>query len=299
MDFPSLGTEARIWQFDGTAFRLTMGLRALAPEDWIQLDRTYADLMLERRRLLAERRGDVTALLPEGRAAAMELLDRLAAHLVARFPDLFVRAGTFLHNRLSGESIDLDGVDHPLERVGRLVPEDFCLMESCEGGWRLTGAVLCFPNRWRLGEKLGRKLPGIHAPVPGYDSRLAGPVDRFFDSLKDGRGVWRTNWSLNDRPDLFQPDETAHMPADAAITPDNAGERLFLRIERQTLQHLPRSGAIAFGIRTYQRPLAMLTAEEAGQFAALLRSIPDDTARYKGLKRTAPPALAFLDRLAG
>ena len=37
---------------------------------------------------------------------------------------------------------------------------------------------------------------------------------------------------------------------------DNAGQRLHLRVERQTLLRLPKSNAVLFTIRTYMNPLS-------------------------------------------
>ena len=37
---------------------------------------------------------------------------------------------------------------------------------------------------------------------------------------------------------------------------DNAGQRLHLRVERQTLSRLPKSNAVLFTIRTYMDPLS-------------------------------------------
>ncbi|ACJ01142.1 heme-dependent oxidative N-demethylase family protein [Rhodospirillum centenum] len=293
----ALPPEDMPWPFDTDGFRIGMGLRHLDPADWIRLDATWPDLLAERRHLLRERGAEVL-LAPSGtEVAARDLLHRLASHLPARFPSLYARDGRMLLNRLTGESLDVSEAP-PLETACLLVPEDLCLLRREAGAWRLAAGIVCFPNRWRLAEKAGRGLPGIHEPVPGYTERLAIPVDRFFDTLAPGRGVWRTNWSLNDDPALFQPGETAHLPADAGITAATAGDRLLLRVERQTLLALPESGAVVFGIRTYQRPLSRLSPAQARQFAAVLRDVPEDSARYKGLLRTREPALAVLDRRA-
>jgi hypothetical protein len=48
---------------------------------------------------------------------------------------------------------------HPLDLAGRVVPDDLCLVQAdADGVPRLVAASLCFPSRWRLGEKLGRPL---------------------------------------------------------------------------------------------------------------------------------------------
>lgn len=39
------------------------------------------------------------------------------------------------------------------------------------------------------------------------------------------------------------------------MTAENAGQRLHLRVERQTLSRLPKTGAVLFGIRTHMKRL--------------------------------------------
>ena len=39
------------------------------------------------------------------------------------------------------------------------------------------------------------------------------------------------------------------------VTAENAGQRLHLRVERQTLSRLPRTGAVLFTIRTHMKRL--------------------------------------------
>jgi hypothetical protein len=162
--------------------------------------------------------------------------------------------------------------------------------DGAEG--RLVAAALCFPSRWRLAEKLGKPLAGIHAPVAFYKDKLEQPVDRFFGILKEERPVWRLNWTLHEDPSLFQP---THLGS-SEVTPENAGEKLFFRVERQTLRLLPRSGDILFTIRTYVRALARLDDAARRRFAVAIRALPPETYRYKGLERYGAAALAWLDR---
>lgn len=295
-----LPPEQPCWPFDGGDWRMAMGLMALDPARWLMVDDSCPALLAQRRQLLVQRHGAVTGFLPGGEAAQGELLALLADHLPHHFPRAYARDGHRFTCHITGEAWDLADVGpNPLEVAGRLVAEDLCLLlPGPDGVPVLAAAVLCFPNRWRLHEKLGRPMAGIHAPVALYGEKLGRPVDRFLETLAPERPVWRMNWGLNDDPALFQPDEVAHTAADGAITADNAGHRLFLRIERQTLRRLPATGAILFTIRTYQRALADLTATEAAQFAHILRTVPEPVARYKGLPRTGGPALGFLGRLA-
>ncbi len=286
------------WPFDGDVYRMAMGLRSQDPTQWLAPDAGWPAQLAERARLLRDRKWDVLALMPEAKAAAAELLALLRLHLPTRFPDWFALTGDGLRSQVTGTVLDPSSFDHPLHMLAHLLPDDLCLLTASAGGWRLTGGAVCFPSHWFLPHKLGKPLPGIHRPVPGYDATLATPVDRLFDTLAPGRTVWRANWTLSDDPVLFQPGTAAHKPADETIQAGNAGDRLLMRVERQTVRKLPESGAVLFTIRTHQRPLSALDPDQRRHFAAILRSLPDEIAAYKGLHRTGPAALSFLDRLS-
>jgi hypothetical protein len=283
-------------------YRMTMGLMALKPADWIEIDSRYAPEIALRKSLLDERRGEVLAALPGSEAACREVLDQLAGFLPERFPDRFERVGSELINRVSGDRWTVEGdVRDPLNIAGRLVQEDLCILQEVEGELRLTAGALCFPNRWRLSDKLGRPMMAIHEPVPSYAERLGKPVDRFIGMLAPERPVWRLNWSLTSDPALFQPIGHGQRDADPGITPENAGARLFLRVERQTLRRLPRTGAVLFTIRTHQRPLETLAdrPQELARLAEAVRGLPEDTARYKSVTPFREALLAYLDGATG
>ncbi len=83
------------------------------------------------------------------------------------------------------------------------------------------------------------------------------------------------------------------------VTAENAGERLIIRSERETLTRLPKSQAILFTIRTYRRPLSDLQAspDQASKLAAAIRGLPSDVRDYKGLRAVGDAALGYLDAL--
>lgn len=290
-----------LYPFLEPPYRMTMGLRPLAAAEWIMIDAAFATELAEKERLLAAHREQVFAALPDGLAGSREVLDRLAAHLPERFPGHYCRDGSSLvrlHDacRFEVETPDL----HPLDLAGRLVQEDLCLMRRRAEGHVLVAASLCFPTRWRLAEKLGRPLDAIHAPVPGFAARLGQPVDRFFDRLAADKAVWRANWGIADDPTLFQPSGHFRGEHNAAITRENAGNTLWLRVERQTLTRLPRSGDVLFTIRILQEPLAGTAADpsRAARLASLIRSMPDELKRYKSLLPFEAALLAYLDAAA-
>jgi hypothetical protein len=242
---------------------------------------------------MSEMRADVIATLPGSESAQRELLRLLVTHLTSHHPGWFHRQGASLDNRLTGARHDLT-TDDPLGLAGQLVQEDFCLLQAESGGLALIAAVLCFPGRWRLADKIGRRLDAIHAPVPFYPERLAGPVDRFLALLKTGRLARRSTWSVIDDPALFQPTGHGATAATTTVTAGNAGAALVLRVERQTFRRLPETGAVVFGIRTHVTPLAQVTAlpGEAARLREAILAFPPEMQRYKSL-------LPFRPALAG
>jgi hypothetical protein len=258
--------------------------------------------MAQRRVLLAERRDDVFAAVPASEAARREVLDRLAAYLPERFPAWFAREGSRLHNRLTGEIWDLAALpEDPLVIAARLVQEDLCIVQpDADGAILLTAGVVCFPSRWRLTEKIGRPLPVVHEHVPFYGDKLARPVDRFMTMVKPGKLAMRLNWSMMDDKSLFQLGGKFRDGHNPAITPENAGERLFVRVERQTLSRLPLSAAVLFTIRVHVYSLARIAerAEIAARLADAVRALPAETSHYKSLPRFRSALLAYLDRRA-
>jgi hypothetical protein len=234
-----------------------MGTRGLDPATWLIADHDRdADLALKAR-LLATRHDEVFAALdsPTATAASREVLDLVVAATGATpAPNL-----------------------HPLDAAGRLVQEDLCLLVLRDGAPHLDAASLCFPSYWRLRDKLGRPMAGVHGPVAHYAAELAAKVDRFLQRLAPDRPVWRRNWSIHDDPTYFLPDPT---PARDVTVPDG----LWLRSERQTLRRLTSGEAVLFTIRTQQVPLSVLSERPdiAHRMAAAIATWSPELTAYKG-----------------
>jgi hypothetical protein len=279
-------------------WRMAMGLNRLDPADWIWLSGEADAEIAEKRRLLAERPEVVLRAPAEALPAARELLTTLLDHLPAHHPDRFAAVSGGVLIRPTGEVVRGDDPE-PLRAAGLLVQEDLCLMAPGGAGYTLAAAFLAFPSRWLLSEKLLLPMRAIHANVPGFDERLAGPADRFFAAVEVDRPVWRANWGLTDDPTLHQPIRKAYRPV--PLDAGDAGEHLYVRVERQTLRRLPRTRHVVFTIHTIVRRLTAVIAEEpavAPALAARLREMPDAMLRYKNLLEPRPAILAWLDRVA-
>lgn len=227
---------------------------------WLEL--TGADVagqVAEKQRLFDEHRADVLGSLPGSEDACAEVLDAV---------------------RAAGVPLPATQDVHPLEVVGRAVPEDFCVhLPDTEGRLVLVAGCVCFPNKWLLADKINRPVVEIHSPVPGYAPQLGVPVDRLMERLAVDRLLVRANWGITDGGELFAPGPRASHLADRDHVPD----RYWLRIERQTLRRLPRTGAVIFTIRTLHAPLSALATdrEAAALLATAMRGLPDELADYK------------------
>ncbi len=277
---------------------MTLGLVSRPEDELIELDERYPAELAERRTLLDTHHAEVFATTAGSELARQETLDRIIGLLPDRYPNYFRRDGDLLCNCLTGEGWNLaDPPCDPLELAGRLVQEDLCLIGVEEGVPVLRAAVLCAPSRWHLHEKIGRPLADIHDRVPLYADTLATPVDRFMRHLKPGKLTERLNWSVTDDPALFQVTGKHRTGLDPSFTTANAGERLFLRVERQTLSRLPQSGFVLFTIRVHAYPLSRIAAQPgaAARLAEAVRVMPEAMAAYKSLPPFRTALLGFLD----
>ena len=286
--------------FEPGPFRMALGLTTTTDAAWFEIDALYQQELAERRRLLASVHDQVFAALPLSDHARREALDLIAQALTEHHPTWFTRDGAVLRNHLTGEDWDIahPSID-PLELAGRLVQEDLCLIQLDGETPIFTAGVLCFPSRWRLNEKIGLPLAAVHGPVPLYADRLARPVDRFMRHVKVGHIATRLNWSILDDQTLFQPTGKWRDTANTEVTADNAGQTLFLRVERQTLRRLPASDAILFGIRVhvYRLDRVVDTSVRAAALADAVRALPEEIVHYKSLRPLRPSLLAWLDHV--
>jgi hypothetical protein len=78
-------------------------------------------------------------------------------------------------------------------------------------------------------------------------------------------------------------------------------DRLWLRMERQTLRRLPETGWLLFTIRPHFLPVRTLAAEPAAaaDLAAVIEGLDPTERRLRRLDRVGPGLLRFLHAAAG
>lgn len=276
-------------------FRWRLGLRPLDLDEWLPFDDANHDREVElKARLLEAHRSTVFAALPEAEGACAEVLDEVVGFVRRHRPGRFLVDDAGITD--TGREHRLTWVGrHPLETASLLVHEDLIVMidDPAGSGELVFGAgSVCFPNRWDLTSKLGQTMRQVHDPVARLNEQLADPIARFFDRLSPERGFWRLGWGLIDTAEPYQPTDGS-----AAPRPELAGvDDVHLRVERETLRRMPRTGAVLFTIRTFIRPLRDLAGdrEDADRLLAALEAMPDDVAAYKQLDAVLVPARAVL-----
>lgn len=290
------------------SFRWRLALRPLELADWIQIGDDYDHEMDQKARVLSAHNETVFRALPGTDAEGADVLVALVDHLVEHFPSWFTRDACTVTNLHRHEIFpitpDAHGTwtEHPLSIAGRLVQEDLAILVPRDGRLVFGGGSVCFPNRWDLASKLGLSMAEVHEPVSRLNQQLAGPIDDFFARLSVDKPFWRLGWGVLDTDDPFQPvDGNASTPPPLpAIGDPTTGERLFLRVERETLRRFPTTDTVLFTIRTYIRPLAHLAArpDDAIRLADALANLPDDVADYKRVVELSDAARHWLESVS-
>ena len=278
-------TPPRHTPYAGPSKPFTIGLGALDPKNWIEREPDLDGYLTEKHRLWAENADLVFQAANDTVEAQQETLDALVSHLLETQSDVYTKTDSIIC--LGQHEIDLEDTSlPPLVKAGFLIADDLVIMRKLEAGWSLVAAHLSFPSSWSLAEKFGHTMDEIHGPVPGFaaGTRNASLITRMFDNLSTP--VWRMNWSLNPNDQLFLPKpKVGH---NQILQPPYTPERIFLRIERQTLTKLPVSKDIVFTIRIHVDPLAALLyhpdAEKLGySLASQVEELDEIRINYKGI----------------
>ena len=241
-------------------------------------------------------------LARHARRASWEVLDLVVSRLELDYPGLVHRSDGVLTNVVTGrywrlssssdgdgprhdesdDDVNDDEFEHPLCIAAQLVQEDIAIMlplsdgtgGAGEGGdgdgddYVLGAAAICFADRWRVPDKIGKDLCGIHSPVERYPN-ISRSTSAFFRNLRVGNEKVRYTHTLGERPDLHV--ETDPISRDCPLPITGLPHSIYVRSERQCLMRLPISGGVLFTIRTYRMGLDDVSSERgrSGLLASL------------------------------
>jgi dimethylamine monooxygenase subunit A len=284
-------TSPRFTPYDGSSKPFTIGLKALAPRAWLEIDDDLETYLAEKEQLLKKDRDLVFQEIEGSRKAQIEALNMVLAYLNMCHGDKYKKADGRV--RFLDRAVSLDS-DAPLIIAGSLVADDMTILENRDGGWRITAGYVSFPSSWSLKEKAALTIGEVHGPVPefGEGSRNDELITRMFDRLPPGRFVERFNWSIYPDGELHWPPEHAKKAAEKPFDAKSS----FIRIERQTLCRLPETGAILFTVRIYRDPISTILthSELANGLAQQLEELTPEQAEYKGMTQKRAELLTFM-----
>ncbi|KAI5455999.1 hypothetical protein BGZ63DRAFT_367985 [Mariannaea sp. PMI_226] len=291
----------------GPKYNVTMGLRSIQPEEWIELDNQFPKYHAEKKARIEERGSKCVATHPDAYPAAMELLEELVNYLPARYPTLYKRTPVGIDNVWSGESFNI--VETPLKEdpmaiCARLVQDDLALMiEKPDGQYYLLAGAILLAGFWRLSDKYGMSLADIHTSgdVPHFREKLETGMMKFFKRIRPETFYTRNNyfiqvddalawsWSIGseDEPTVSWSTAEKNKPIN----------NHWFRSERQSLRRLPKTGAVCFTIRTYFLPVTDMAKEDyvPGRLASAVRSWDSPVSVYKGKEKYGDVLLEYLD----
>ncbi|KPM34464.1 hypothetical protein AK830_g12105 [Neonectria ditissima] len=287
-------------------YHITMAIRADPPSELITIDEDYLDRVSLRRDLITHHGNTVHGCVPGGEGAVRELYTHLLGeHLPSRFPTLFKLSGdkALLTNAVTGKAFPTvaagDDAAAALRVIGETIEEDLFLLQPSPEGHRSVAFMCCFPAGFDPSAKLGKTLVEIHAPVPSYE-KIGASMERFFGRLEVGKGVKRTNWSVQTHDELFN-SKGNHITGDDEYDDDEEVDmkKTFLRIELQTLTRLPKTQAILFSFKTYLYPVQQIKDEGLGPaFADAIEGLGKGNApgmwTYKSAVRWGKSVCEFL-----
>ncbi|CAE6410503.1 unnamed protein product [Rhizoctonia solani] len=207
----------------GPKYNVTMGIRSMSFDDWIQIDNRYAHYHAIRTRRTETGGINVVRTMPAneefgvpgGELAARELVNELAEYLTRRYPHVFrvFSRVKYTPNDLSWDNLgEIEVIEilplgvrynlqeeDPMKVSGLLVQDDLALMlEGKDSRYYFQAGSICTPGFWRMRDKIGHPLERIHegGRVPQYREKLRDSMNRFFTKLRTDKPVTRNNYFM-------------------------------------------------------------------------------------------------------
>jgi len=289
---------------------VTPGPEGSVYEHLLDIDEHYLSEMHERDLVLKENPKRCLAM-PHMDLACWDMIERVMTSLAEDYPQHFSLQRDAEHwtweNRLLnihdsfifGDSSTLPLP--PMEYIGRQVQGDFALLDQRDGDLFMDAGIVTCPADWSLAFDAGMSFKEWHGPVPmAHEMGVFDRALKYLCAIPLGRPVRRLNWTLtvNARMDTSPETYSKWGPDRTTVNADNVGEKVYLRVELQVMDRMPRSNALMFSIRTYLISLNDLATnpEWAKRMHRVMKNLPQELIDYKGLTRYHPYVVEWLSQ---
>lgn len=278
---------------------------------WFDIDEHYLTETKERAMTLASD-SKRCIILPHMQEAAWDFLEMAMTHLSTDYPEHFQLSCEGKQWHWVNKPLDIDIhftfgdastlPSEPFEFISRQVQGDIAMLDQRDGDLWMDAGMITGPADWSLNFDAGMSFRQWHAPVPkiAHDLGVFERALKFLLNIQVGHPYRRLNWTMTINPRMDTSSETYHLWGHerSAVTLDNVGELVHLRVELQFMPRLPRSNALLFSIRTYLISLNDLVRnpEWAKRLHRVLRDLPEEIAEYKGMTRYRPTVVQWLSQ---
>lgn len=292
---------------------VTMGIRSMEWDSWIELDNEwpkYHDYKLAR---VKERGHELYGTPDMAWDAAIEYLMEFRNYLPKRYPTLFKETPKGIYNLYTGENFEFVDIpkaefkQDPMLMASLMVQDDLAILFEDENGqYILRSGGIMLAGFWRLRDKINLPLSEIHThgDVPQYKEKLQKGMEKFFVRLTVDKPVVRNNYFIQTDDNL--PWSTSIGEEDNekvgwyTAEPAKDPLKLYYRSERQSVRRLPKTGAIAFTIRTYFLPVSKMCNEPyvPRRLLNAISSWSEDVRQYRGYDKFYEALLPYLEKRA-
>ena len=286
------------------------GRKGSAYEASFDVDEHYVSEMLDRALVLDEDPLRCQSL-PHMTLAGWDLLELIMTEKAKDYPDLFTLECIgdrwhWINRPLKIDQYFTFGDETtlpfgPMEYITRQAQGDFCILDQRNDNLWMDAGIVTTQSNWSLDFDIGMNFYEWHAPVPlAHEMGIFQRALKYLLNIQQGQPARRLNWTLSVNPRLDTSLENYHKWGidRSTVTAENAGEKMYLRVELQTFWRLPRSNALVFPIRCYLLQMnELITVPKWGRrMHRVLRDLPLELIDYKGFTAYREPLLQWLSQ---
>ncbi|RLV92259.1 hypothetical protein JA1_003316 [Spathaspora sp. JA1] len=314
------------YPFKDAIYKLTMGIKTLDIQDWLLIEPTYLNRINHKTKIVhnchedypkdKDTRTSTLFVTDEAIPAIREFYDIVMQYMCDKYPMYFKLQGGQYHNGITDKYYPVDSTSVEAitleEYLVENIEEDYIILlkdetreDEVDGTeYFFKGGVFAFAAGFDPNDRFNKPLSFVHHPVPGYPEKLKMSMNRFFNRLKPGQFVTRSNFSMQTHNKFYVDDANKghNLPEDHIQEPLDIKDldfenQVHYRSERQCLTKLPKSEAMVFTIRTYLLPLAEVKnegREVCDRLIGAIRGLPRDISQYKRADEWGPAVIEYL-----